>query len=507
VILSHCDFTGNSALHAYRIGCELQARGLFPVLAVPDDPETVDDVGRPDFPVISYDAAASGRFGFPGGSAPQLVHAFTPRERVRRLTRRIVRSFGCAYLVHLEDNDRAVLGAELGVNVDELEQLPAPVLDRYIGTGQVHPLRGPHFLAGAAGVSVVIDALLEHAPAPGPTAVVKPGFDEAVLAADGERDAVRAQLGLRPGDCAIVYTGTVHPTNVPDMRRLYVALSALRRDGHPIVFVKTGWHAPEAAELRQLGDGLRDLGWVPRATLPGLLAASDILVQPGVPGPFNDYRFPAKLPDFLASGKPVVLSRTNLGLELEDGREAIVTEGGTSAEIFRAVGQLLAHPDRGRDIGARGRAFALRELRWSIAGQAVQRLYSDISQPAAPADLEYPPPVKVIALVPDAPTAGDVRLARRNGIYGIDTSGIGRDRIVFTAPAEYQAALSSAVLRALASAGGHAPTLFVDPRGELGDDTFLKASRTAVRDGIRAFYAARRVVLSPRAVERMLRLD
>src|SRR6266511_3012520 len=233
LLISHCDFTGNSALHAYKIAMELHSRGLSPLIAVPD------------------------------GRGPDLVHAFTPRERVRKLATRIVARSRCPYVVHLEDNDRAVLSAELEANIEELQQLPAPVLDRFIGGAQMHPLRGPHFLEQAAGVSVVIDRLLELAPTCVPTATDRPGFDESVLSPDRPRDEVRAELGIRPSDFAVAYTGTIHTANLPDMRRLYVALAALRRDGYPIVFVKTGWDAPDAPELRQLGDALRNLGWLP----------------------------------------------------------------------------------------------------------------------------------------------------------------------------------------------------------------------------------------------------
>lgn len=420
LFISHCDFTGNSALHAYRIASELHARGLSPVIAVPDDPQTVDDIGRPPFAVISYGDARAGRFRFPDGRGPDLVHGFTPRERVRKLATRVVAAWRCPYVVHLEDNDRAVLSAELETSTEHLEQLPAPVLDRFLGAAQSHPLRGPHFVEQASGVSVVIDRLLELAPAHVPAAIVKPGFDEAMLSPDRPREQVRAELGIGPDDYAVVYTGTIHTSNLPDMRRLYVALAALRRDGHPIVFVKTGWNSPDAPELQQLGDGVRDLGWVPRAALPGLLAAADGLVQPGVPGPFNDYRFPAKLPDFLASGRPVILSRTNIGVALEDGREAFVLENGTAAEIYRAVEILREKPELAREIGERGRAFALRELRWSSSVDSVESLYRKVAESGArPAwALELDPPVKAMTLLSARPAATDARLARAHGIYG-----------------------------------------------------------------------------------------
>jgi glycosyltransferase involved in cell wall biosynthesis len=420
LLISHCDFTGNSALHVYRIGAELHARGLSPVIAVPDDPETVEDLGRPPFHVVSYGDVRAGQLRFPDGRGPDLVHAFTPRERVRKLASALVAAVRCPYVVHLEDNDLAVLSAELDTPIDQLQELPAALLDRFVGPGQVHPQRGPHFVRRAAGVSVVIDALLELTPADLPAAVVKPGFDEAVLSPDRDRADVRAELGIRPEDCAVVYTGTINTANLSDMRRLYVALAALRRDGHPIVFVRTGWNAPDAPELRHLGDGVRNLGWVPRASLPAVLAAADVLVQPGVPGPFNDYRFPAKLPDFLASGKPVIVSRTNLGRVLEDGREALVLESGNAAEIYRAIESLLADPRRASEIGEHGREFALRELRWSTSVDALEVLYGDVepARSTPPWALELDPPVKVVALVPDIPAAVAARTARQSGIYG-----------------------------------------------------------------------------------------
>jgi glycosyltransferase involved in cell wall biosynthesis len=422
LLISHCDFTGNSALHTYRIALELHTRGYSPVIAVPDDPETVEDLGRPPFAVVSYRDAHADRLRFPDGRGPDLVHAFTPRERVRKLASRIVATSRCPYVVHLEDNDRAVLSAELERSVEDLEQLPAPLLDEFIGAAQVHPLRGPHFVEHASGISVVIDRLLELAPTHIPAAVVRPGFDEAVVSPDIPGDEVRAELGIRPDDHVVVYTGTIHTANLADMRRFYVALAALRREGHPIVFVKTGWNAPDAPELEQLGDWARNLGWVPRASLPGLLAAADVLVQPGVPGPFNDYRFPAKLPDFLASGKPVILARTNIGLALQDGREAFVLEHGTSAEIHDAVALLRDQPELAHRIGEQGRAFALRELRWAASVDSVESLYEEVavtrSHSISTFALELDPPVRVIAIVPKPPDSNEARLARRNGIHG-----------------------------------------------------------------------------------------
>jgi glycosyltransferase involved in cell wall biosynthesis len=629
LLISHCDFTGNSALHTYMLASQLHARGYAPVIAVPDDAESVEHMGRPPFAVASYEDAREGRLHFADGRAPDLVHAFTPRERVRKLAAHVVASSGCPYVVHLEDNDLTILSSELeGANIEELEQLPAPVLDRIIRASQMHPLRGQHFLERAAGVSVVIERLLELSPPHAPAVVARPGFDEAILNPTRSRDEVRAELGLRPDDCAVVYTGTVHVANLADMHNFYVALATLRRDGHPIVLVKTGWNAPDAPDLQKLGDGIRNLGWVPRAEMPGLLAAADLLVQPGAPGPFNDYRFPAKVPDFLASGKPVILPRTNIGLSLRDGQEAILLEDGSPAEICRAIRRLRESPQLAAAIGERGRAFALRELRWSMAVDNVERLYREVSaseRRSVPTwSLELDPPIKAVALMPEPPDLDQARAARRHGIYGFcfppgNSAGkashdfpfcfrIARDadetmelalsdlsnpayiivsdaplvlcddpataqrwrdkaeqsvgrRVHFTlmqntsngSPAAdgfdslveppagemrtqlatplpeapwfrsigfpevrtdgslYEMWLRKLVLQALGRANAQEPLIFVDPGGASSNmqlrETWLRTTRSALRDGLQQFYASRRLDVRTRLIEDVLRLD
>ena len=83
MLVSHCDFTGNSALHVLGIAAELDRRGLSPAIAVPENARSVEDVGRPSFPVVTYNQARKGRFRYPDERGVDLVHAFTPREPVR----------------------------------------------------------------------------------------------------------------------------------------------------------------------------------------------------------------------------------------------------------------------------------------------------------------------------------------------------------------------------------------------------------------------------------------
>ena len=361
LFVSHCDFTGSSAYHVYSIATELERRGWSPAIAVPGNPRGVRDLGRPAFPVLSFRDVRHGRLRFADGSGPDLAHAFTPREWVRRLTLEVVGRQGCPYVVHLEDNEAAVQQSVVGA---------------------YDPAAASGFVAEADGVTAVVDRLLELKPEQVLGAVFWPGYDESIDHLSRSRAEIRCDIGLKPDDIAVVYTGNVHEANANEVGSLYEAVSFLRARGRQVVLVKSGWNSIPPSRLPKLGRGIRDLGWIKRRRVLELLHAADILVQPGAPGPFNDYRFPSKLPDFLASGNPVILPRTNIGVRLEHEAEALVLERGDAVDIAAAIRQLAANAELHARVAKGGRAFAHRELTWPRAGDQVESLYREVLERA-----------------------------------------------------------------------------------------------------------------------------
>jgi glycosyltransferase involved in cell wall biosynthesis len=127
------------------------------------------------------------------------------------------------------------------------------------------------------------------------------------------------------------------------------------------------------------GPGRIELSYVPRTTVIRLMAAADVLVQPGKPGPFNDPRFPSKVPEFLISGRPVVLSASNIGRVLKHGAEAWVMPRGTMDEIATALQDLWRAPEMRLRLGEGGRAFAQKNLTWDGAARVLAALYRRIA--------------------------------------------------------------------------------------------------------------------------------
>jgi len=384
--VSHCDFSGNSAMHIFSVANELQRLGVESVVCVPNDPGTVSSHGKPLFRVLHHDDAMRDEIVFSDGRGPDLIHAWTPRELVRRLTERLSHRYSVPYFVHLEDNEEVILEDDLGVRLRALDGLPLSIVDQLVAEHRTNPLRSQRFLAGAAGVTVLMDRLLEFKPAQVPGLVFWPGFDSDF--ADAQADPrLRRQLGLGGADLLVAYTGNVHRSNVDEAASLVAAVAALRRRGHRLVLVKTGWNF---SEIPYFDEGMRqgfivDLGFCPRSDIPRLVGTADVLIQPGRPGEFNDFRFPSKLPEFLVSGRPVVLPRSNIGRFLHDGIDCVLLNEGHALDIAARLEPLLDDPGRRNEIGASGREFALRELTWHKAAVLIRDFYDDVLGLAAPA--------------------------------------------------------------------------------------------------------------------------
>jgi glycosyltransferase involved in cell wall biosynthesis len=102
---------------------------------------------------------------------------------------------------------------------------------------------------------------------------------------------------------------------------------------------------------------------------------ADALVQPGRSGPFNDYRFPSKLPEFLATGRPVILPHANIGRYLRDEEECILLNNGDGLEIAAAIELLLGDPELRERVGRGGRAFATANFSWRRSARRLELLY------------------------------------------------------------------------------------------------------------------------------------
>ncbi|WP_375457734.1 glycoside hydrolase family 99-like domain-containing protein [uncultured Enterovirga sp.] len=361
----------------------MQKLGHECVVLVPNHPETVKEHGVATFPVLDLHTANTGGLPFRSGGGPDYIHAFTPRDHVRIATEALAARFGCPYIVHLEDNEEQIVRDELrGLTYEELASLPEDIGSSLLLPWRSHPRRASRFIKAAAGFTCLIDRLLEFSPAGMPSLVFWPGFDTEFENIPRPTAGDRAAFGLNPGDIALLYSGNVHHSIVDDVSKLYAAVARLNAGGRRIRLLRTGWDmAPISSELRAaVGDAVLELGFVARRDVPGILGAADILVQPGRSDLFNDYRFPSKLPEYLVSGRPVILPDSNIGRELTDSVHVLKLVSGSLGELSAAIERLVDEPALRVALGDNARRFALANLTWAKAAKSLDGFYRDLAK-------------------------------------------------------------------------------------------------------------------------------
>ena len=374
-IASHGPLGCNSGLHVRALALALADEGFRVRVLLPERREE-DAVFEEGLDVLDFGEAAKAVAQEP----PELLHLWTARERMVALERRLAQRSPRAipHVVHLEDNEELLLRQQMRLSAEAFAAVRRGERALEVPEHLTHPRHGFAMLERSAGVTALIEPLVERLPAETPRAVFLPGFDPAFAEPDpAAGDAVRERLGIAPSTLIAVYTGNVHESNVAEVRSLYLAVALANRMGLPMRLVRTGLDFVPLAEHGEdlLRAHAHELGFVERALLPRLVHAADFLVQPGRADAWNRFRVPSKLPDFLVSGRPVVLPRVNLGERLVDGVEAIVLGAAAAEDLLECFLRSAERPEERRRIGERGAAFARRHLSWRSAAAAVGEFY------------------------------------------------------------------------------------------------------------------------------------
>jgi len=383
------DLDSNSALHVVALTRQLAAAGHSSVVAadhrfsaVPESAlSRIAAPGDVAFAACTLTDAMAQVPVFPDGRGPDIVHAWTPRDNVRKACESVLAATGASLIVHLEDNEWQILSSTLGRPIEELRNLAPEEADAILPWNLSHPGVAERFLAGAAGATLIVDRLAEFLPDGLPSLTFWPAADERYFFPRPKPDAFREALGLDASHTVLFYHGNVHAANIGEMRALYEAVAILNETGTPATLIRTGEnHCPFPGDLAPRVAGcVLELGRIEQhSRLPDLMALADCFVQPGGPDAFNDYRFPSKLPEFFAIGRPVILPRTNLGAALEHGRDAFVLDRADATSIAEAIRSLRADPELADRLSRGAKQFAAANFNWSRSAAALAEFYRSV---------------------------------------------------------------------------------------------------------------------------------
>ncbi|MGE0175326.1 MAG: glycosyltransferase family 4 protein [Oligoflexales bacterium] len=360
------NFLSNSAVHVHSFANHLALSGFQCIVAVPDGKDSATKLGDVYYQPIEYKQIENLPVLYPNGGGPDIIHCWTPREIVRKLCDKLFSLYEFKLLIHLEDNEEL-----LTQRFAQTESLS----DTWS-----HPVRYRDFLNKADGITVIIEELKAFVPSDKPTLTLWPGVNFKEFFPRPPSPDLISKLQLPLNSVVIVYTGNVHAANATEVRSLYLAVAMLNREGTPTFLVRTGenyldflgdygrWVKPYCAEL----------GFVDRSQIPEILALADILIQPGKADEFNKYRFPSKLPEFMAMGKPLILPAVNIGCLLKNGEQAIVLEKADAINIVEAVKKAIVSQELMHQISDGALKFAREHFSWEKQSNKLKNFYWEI---------------------------------------------------------------------------------------------------------------------------------
>ena len=343
---------------------ELRRLGHECAVALPLDAKTTSLHDAAFLRTFRYGEVLSNGAGiFPDNRPADILHAWTPREVVRRFVTSYLAKRPTPWIIYLEDNEGWIARAALnlvGLREDVLLQHSEEVISVWTPEGLPHPLRYESFIGLADAAVVIQDKLAIDVPPWVPGTTVMPGVDLEVFSPQPADPASRGRYGIADGERVIVYPGGLNDFTRPGLEAICLAVGIINRHGVPCRLLRTGPFALDFLDRipADAAASVTDLGVLPRGHLPGLLAMADVFVQPGKLDPFEDLRLPGKLPELFAMGRPVVLPNANIATLLQDGVNAVIHHSGSPEEIAEKCLALFADPDRARKIGEAGRRFA-----------------------------------------------------------------------------------------------------------------------------------------------------
>jgi glycosyltransferase involved in cell wall biosynthesis len=212
--------------------------------------------------------------------------------------------------------------------------------------------------AGLLAVSMATrDEFIRHYNvSPDRIALARHGIDTQFFAPRPASAPLRSQFGLGPDEPVILFAGFATPRKGLDY--LAEALPLIRP--RPRLVIVGRWGARFRSQFLQLlgpaAQQIIEVGFVPDEQMPDLYGLANVYVSPSL---LEGFGLP--LAEALACGTPVVAANAGSVPEVV-GPGGILVSPANPVELAKAVSDLLADPERSRELGRLGRQHILQEF-------------------------------------------------------------------------------------------------------------------------------------------------
>lgn len=168
----------------------------------------------------------------------------------------------------------------------------------------------------------------------------------------------------------LAYVGSLQPRDAPEMlleamRRLAVESTRVTLDvvGHYEGTERGRQFARRCAADPTLTRRVRFLGSLSDAALAAHLVSADGLLLTRRDARTETMSFPTRLVEYLRTGRPVFVSNVgDISRYLSHGEEAVLLDPQDARKVAMAIARVALRPDRGAEIGRRGREAGARHF-------------------------------------------------------------------------------------------------------------------------------------------------
>jgi glycosyltransferase involved in cell wall biosynthesis len=189
------------------------------------------------------------------------------------------------------------------------------------------------------------------------------------------KDWVRKKFSLPLDNRIIAYTaGTQY-----DLGFLIDSINHIQKMNTDVILVTTGGKMDQYA-MNQIRDKsrIRELGFLSYDDYTALLPGVDVFMFPFTDLPLNRGRWPNKIGDYMAAGRPTVTNRTGDMIDLFE-RHAVGLLASDDAEDFAAKTlELVANEKLADELGQNARKAAENHYDWKMLARKLEKCFFEV---------------------------------------------------------------------------------------------------------------------------------
>ena len=193
-----------------------------------------------------------------------------------------------------------------------------------------------------------------------------------------DRDAARQRTGLPSSGLMIGYCGTIFPKDAQLMAAAFDQVRVEQPDARLLVI---GYCPVDIRPLVASPDAVIQTGYVADEQINDYFNSCDICWLPFHDTNANRGRWPMKLNDYMAAGRPTVATAVGDVADLIRQEPIGLLAAVDPSSMAEQTNRLADDPSLAADRGAQARELAISRFTWASLAQQLETLYAEIVQP------------------------------------------------------------------------------------------------------------------------------